>query len=197
MKIELKITYHIPLKQTLYKGTVNVGVWVGPVSSRLVSPVQHVHHFLGFFSAKVDISWLSLTSSQKGLITYNRKKVFASAFQFNSNTKGRMILQAVIWRLFTSTFVWLFLTCMQINIRTLVQFWTARYAFGVYFNYNTWNLQLAYNLWQNNHFQFNLLFKTICHDNTSLDAEDFTLKKTLALLFFEYFSRCHRHSYHQ
>lgn len=140
---------------------------------------------------------ISLTSSQKGLITYNRKKVFASAFQFNSNTKGRMILQAVIWRLFTSTFVWLFLTCMQINIRTLVQFWTARYAFGVYFNYNTWNLQLAYNLWQNNHFQFNLLFKTICHDNTSLDAEDFTFKKTLALLFFEYFSRCHRHSYHQ
>lgn len=183
MKIELKITYHIPLKQTLYKEIVNVGVWVGPVGSRLVSPVQHVHHFLGFFSAKVDIS--------------NRKKVFASAFQFNSNTKGRMILQAVIWRLFTSTFVWLFLTCMQINIRTLVQFWTARYAFGVYFNYNTCNLQLAYNLWQNNHFQFNLLFKTICHDNTSLDAEYFTFKKTLALLFFEYFSRCHRHSYHQ
>lgn len=158
--------------------------------------------FFGFLFSKgwyfmAVIVQISLTSSQKGLKTYNRKKVFASAFQFNSNTKGRMILQAVIWRLFTSTFVWLFLTCMQINIRTLVQFWTARYAFGVYFNYNTWNLQLAYNLWQNNHFQFNLLFKTICHDNTSLDAEDFTFKKTLALLIFEYFSRCHRHSYHQ
>lgn len=38
-----------------------------------------------------------------------------------------------------------------------------------------------------NNFQYNLLFKTVCRENTSLVAEYFTDNIPLALPFFQYF----------